>query len=167
MGHFSKLSYYPMVILVDTFAQTYRKFRFLRLTNILSGNELIEFDCKCLWKNMTNIMGEENDTQSSLQWLTIHPLYAHVIANVVIDGTNKTQHCERSNVILRNFIRIGTFQKCLSDSYLRPLQLFPTYVAENNVNASSNCLLFSMWLLRGANFDKNSLYELKRSCCRW
>ena len=46
-----------MVILVDTFALTYRKFRFLRLTNILSGNELIEFDRKFLWKNMTNIMG--------------------------------------------------------------------------------------------------------------
>ena len=145
-----------MVILVDTFALTYRKFRFLRLTNILSGNELIEFDRKCLWKNMTNIMGKENDTQSSLQWLTIHHLYANVIANVVIDGTNRTQHCERSNVILRNFIRIGTFQKCLSDSYLRPLQLFPTYVAENNVNASSNCLLFSMWLLRGARIFPNA-----------
>ena len=156
MGHFSKLSYYPMVILVDTFAQTYRKFRFLRLTNILSGNELIEFDRKCLWKNMTNIMGEDNDTQSSSQWLTIHHLYANVIANVVIDGANRTQHRKRSNVILRNFIRIGTFQKCLSDSYLRPLQLFPTYVAENNVNASSNCLLFSMWLLRVASIFPNA-----------
>ena len=156
MGHFSKLSYYPMIILVDTFAQTYRKFRFLRLTNILSGNELIEFDRKYLRKNMTNIMGKENDTQSSSQWLTIHHLYAHVIANVVIDGTNRTQHCERSNVILRNFIRIGTFQKCLSDSYLRPLQLFPTYIAENNVNASSNCLLFSMWLLRVARIFPNA-----------
>ena len=114
-----------MVILVDTFALTYRKFRFLRLTNILSGNELIEFDRKCLWKNMTNIMGKDNDTQSSSQWLTIHHLYAHVIANVVIDGASRTQHRERSNVILRNYIRIGTFQKCLSDSYLRPFNFFP------------------------------------------
>ena len=161
MGHFSKFLYHPIVILVGRFALTYRNIRFLRLTNILSGNELIEFDRKCLWKNMTNIMGKENDTQSSSQWLTIHHLYAHVIANVVIDGANRTQHCERSNVILRNFIRIGTFQKCLSDLYLRPLQLFPTYIAENNVNASSNCLLFSMWLLRGARIfpNANAVYQ--------
>ena len=47
-GHFSKLSSNPEVMLVGMFALTYRRFRFLRLTNILSGNELIEFDCKCL-----------------------------------------------------------------------------------------------------------------------
>ena len=57
VGHFSKFLYHPIVILVGRFALTYKNIRFLRLTNILSGNELIEFDRKFLWKNMTNIMG--------------------------------------------------------------------------------------------------------------
>ena len=65
MGHFSKFLYHPIVILVGRFALTYRNIRFLRLTNILTGNELIEFDCKFLWKNMANITGKENDAQSS------------------------------------------------------------------------------------------------------
>ena len=162
MGHFSKFLYHPIVILVCRFALTYRNIRFLRLTNILSGNELIEFDRKFLWKNMTNIMGmkmihnlRRNDWQFTIFTQT------SLLILYYVDGAYRTQHRERSNVILRNFIRIGTFQKCLSDSYLRPLQLFPTYITRNNVNASSNCLLFSMWLLRGARIfpNANAVYQ--------
>ena len=79
-----KFSSYPIVNLVGMFALTYRRFKFLRLTNIFSGNELIEFDCKYLWKNMTNLMGKKTDAQFSSQWLTIHLLYASVIADIVI-----------------------------------------------------------------------------------
>ena len=45
-GSLFKFSSYSTVILVDMFALTYRRFRFRRLINIFSGNELIEFDCK-------------------------------------------------------------------------------------------------------------------------
>ena len=47
-----------------------------------------------------------------------------------VDGANRAQHRERSNVILRNSMEVATFKKCLSDSYLRLLHLFPLQAQE-------------------------------------